>query len=139
MAASAGFGGEVKVWSCKETGDWEEHRAITPGQDTGDGGKAGDAWAVALSADEQYLAYTTHDGKIHVWDLVANKRIQTYETGSGQSGGSFGLTVDLSRDGRLTASGHQSGAVYVFNNEAGRLTYSLSGECLSKATAQISR
>lgn len=53
-------------------------------------------------------------------------KVQEYETGSAGSG-SFGMCVDLSRDGKLTASGHQSGAVYVFNNETGRLLYSLSG------------
>lgn len=63
-----------------------------------------------------------------MWDLVGRKRVQTYETGGGGGGGTFGLTVDLSRDGRLTASGHQNGGVYVFNNDTGRLVYSLSGK-----------
>lgn len=82
---------------------------------------------MALSADENYLACTTHDGKIHVWDLRSKSVVQTYETG-GSGNGSFGLSVDLSADGRLTASGHQNGSVYVFNNDAGHLKYSLSGE-----------
>ena len=148
VAVTAGFGGEIKIWTCKEaTGNWElwhEIRPDTPVQSatndssaTGnganssngnDGTKAGDAWAIALSADENYLAVTTHDGKVHVWDLVGRQRIQTYATGSGSGGGSFGLSVDLSRDGRLTASGHQSGGVYVFNNDTGRMVYSLSGK-----------
>lgn len=140
VAVTAGFGGEIKIWTCKEaTADewalWHEIRRGGGGEGTADGtdatadvGKTGDAWAIALSADENYLAVTTHDGKIHVWDLVGKRRIQTYETGSGAGGGSFGLAVDLSRDGRLTASGHQSGAVYVFNNDTGRMVYSLSGE-----------
>jgi superkiller protein 8 len=115
---TAGFGGEVKVWAAKETGDWVLWHEI-PTTSSG-----GDVWAIALSADEQYLACTTHDGKINVWDLVAKQKIQTYETGS-SGAGSFGMCVDLSRDGRLTASGHQNGAVYVFNNDAGRLVYSL--------------
>ena len=38
------------------------------------------------------------------------------------------MAVDLSMDGRLTASGHESGGVYVFNNDAGRMVYSLSGK-----------
>lgn len=83
-------------------------------------------WAVALSADEGYLACTTSDGRINVWDIEAREKIQTYETGA-RGGGSFAMAVDLSRDGRLTASGHESGAVYVFNNDAGRMVYSLSG------------
>lgn len=153
VAVTAGFGGEVKIWTCKETtGDWELWHEIRRGgeglEDVAEGGsgaaapaswngsngpvagKTGDAWAIALSADENFLAVTTHDGKIHVWDLVGRQRVQTYETGGGTGGGTFGLTVDLSRDGRLTASGHQNGGVYVFNNDTGRLVYSLSGTLL---------
>ncbi len=84
-------------------------------------------WAVALSADEGYLACTTSDGRVHVWDLAAREKVQTYETGA-RGGGSFAMAVDLSRDGRLTAVGCESGGVYVFNNDAGRMVYSLSGE-----------
>lgn len=125
LAASAGFGGEIKIWTCdKDTGDWSLHHEITPVEAKAKG--AGDVWAIALGQDEQYLACTTHDGKIHVWDLVAKNKVQTYETGSA-SGGSFGLCVDLSSNGRLTASGHHNGSVYVFNNDAGRMIYSLSG------------
>lgn len=75
------------------------------------------------------MACTTHDGKIHVWDLRSKSVVQTYETGGGGNG-SFGLSVALSADGRLTASGHQNGSVYVFNNDAGHLKYSLSGQSL---------
>lgn len=32
-----------------------------------------------------------------------------------------------SSDGRLTASGHQNGSIYVFDNATGRMPYSLSG------------
>lgn len=62
-----------------------------------------------------------------MWDVNGREKIQTYETGA-RGSGSFAMAVDLSRDGRLTASGHESGAVYVFNNDAGRMVYSLSGE-----------
>jgi superkiller protein 8 len=144
VAASVGFGGEIKIWTWKEDGKWELYHTISPaankagaaangdGQQTNGGGGAaklsGDAWAVALSADEQYLACTTADGRIHVWDVVEKKRIQTYETGGGGTAGSFALAVDLSRDGRFTASGHANGAVYVFNNDSGRLMFSLPGK-----------
>ncbi|KAL2171823.1 hypothetical protein VTG60DRAFT_1520 [Thermothelomyces hinnuleus] len=145
VAASVGFGGEIKVWTYgnpAEDGDnnnnnnnsnnrnkdnassqkeWRLHWELPPSKTDG-----GDVWAVALSADEGYLACTTSDGRIHVWDIEARERIQTYETGA-RGGGSFAMAVDLSRDGRLTASGHESGAVYVFNNDAGRMVYSLSG------------
>jgi len=127
VAVTAGFGGEIKIWTCKDTGDWELWHELGSGG-TSDSRATGDAWAIALSADENYLAVTTHDGRVHVWDLAQRQRIQTYETAGGGAGGSFGLAVDLSRDGRLTASGHQNGAVYVFNNDTGRMVYSLSGE-----------
>lgn len=141
VAASVGFGGEIKVWrsgKASSTGEknnnnnnkdeWQLEWELPPGKATG----GGDVWAVALSADEGYLACTTSDGCIHVWDIAARERIQTYETGArsggGGAGGSFAMAVDLSMDGRLTASGHESGAVYVFNNDAGRMVYSLSGK-----------
>jgi superkiller protein 8 len=37
------------------------------------------------------------------------------------------LTRPQSRDGSFTASGHENGSVYVFNNESGRLAHSLAG------------
>jgi superkiller protein 8 len=133
VAASVGFGGEIKVWSSKSedaagggggASEWKLQWELAPSKTGG-----GDVWAVALSADEGYLACTTSDGRIHVWDINGREKIQTYETGA-RGGGSFAMAVDLSRDGRLTASGHESGGVYVFNNDAGRMVYSLSGELL---------
>jgi superkiller protein 8 len=89
-----------------------------------DGNKAGEIWAIALSEDGQYLASTTYDGRINVWDLHdGRKKIREFETK-----GSFGLCIDLSRDGRFTASGHENGGLYVFNNETGRMLYSLPGK-----------
>ncbi|KAI1839829.1 hypothetical protein JX265_005113 [Neoarthrinium moseri] len=129
IAASAGFGGEVKIWklSASGSGDWELHGEL----DTSSGSaskRAGEVWAVALSEDGAFLAATSYDGRINVWGLETpeGKKIQEYETGSAGSG-SFGLCVDLSPDGKWTASGHQSGAVYVFNNATGKLQYSLPG------------
>lgn len=128
---SVGFGGDVKVWRCdRDSGDFALDFEITPAQTKSRGG--GDVWAVALTHDEKYLACTSHDGKIHVWDLEARNVIQTYETG-GAGAGSFGLCVDLSPDGKLTASGHHNGSVYVFNNDFGHLKYSLSGQWPSTA------
>ncbi|KAK3304155.1 WD40-repeat-containing domain protein [Chaetomium strumarium] len=128
VAASVGFGGEIKVWRLgpsssegEKRNEWQLEWELPPSKTNG-----GDVWAVALSADEEYLACTTSDGRIHVWEIGTREKIQTYETGA-RGGGSFAMAVDLSRDGRLTASGHESGAVYVFNNDAGRMVYSLSG------------
>lgn len=136
-AASTGFGGEIKIWKLAETGsgDWEQlgeidtSKSIVSASGISKSKSAGEVWAVALSEDGTYLAATTYDGRINVWEVNANggKKIQEYETGSGGTG-SFGLSVDLSRDGKFTASGHQSGAVYVFNNSTGKIQYSLPGK-----------
>ncbi|SLM40881.1 WD40/YVTN repeat-like-containing domain [Lasallia pustulata] len=116
-AASAGFDGEVQIWAEQPEGQWREEGKIV------DGNKAGETWAIALSADGQYLASTTHDGRINIWDTAANRqKIRSYETK-----GSFGLCIDLSLDGRFTASGHENGGVYIFNNDTGRLLHSLPG------------
>lgn len=96
-----------------------------------DSNKAGDVWAIVLSEDGQFLASTTYDGRINVWDLGVEsekgmgKKIREYETK-----GSFGICVDMSRDGKFTASGHENGSIYVFNNDTGRMLYSLPGKCL---------
>ena len=90
---------------------------------------------MALSEDGRFLAATTYDGRINVWDVSAGgpgTKIQEYETAGASAAGSFGLCVDLSLDGKYTASGHQSGAVYVFNNQTGRLQYSLPGKSWSR-------
>jgi superkiller protein 8 len=58
-----------------------------------DKAKPGDIWAVALSADGNYLASSSINGKIHVWSLNKAEgmpKIREYETK-----GSFGLCVDL--------------------------------------------
>ena len=120
IAASAGFGGEVKIWKASEAGEWVEEGRIE------DGNKAGEIWAIALSEDGQFLASTTYDGRICVWDVVGGrKKIREYETK-----GSFGMCIDMSRDGRFTASGHENGGVYIFNNDTGRMLYSLPGRLI---------
>ncbi|TQS32181.1 hypothetical protein Golomagni_07510, partial [Golovinomyces magnicellulatus] len=123
FAASAGFGGEIKIWALNgDTGEWESDGEI-PAQ----ANKAGEAWAIAMSEDGGFLASTTNDGRIIVWNVAEAEKVksQEYETGSAGSG-SFGMCVDLSRDGKYTASGHQNGAVYIFDNSTGRILYSLS-------------
>ncbi|PGH17028.1 ribosomal protein L32 [Helicocarpus griseus UAMH5409] len=118
---SVGFGGEVKVWAFVE-GMWVEEK----GKGIGETKSASEIWAVALSADGEYLAATALDGHVRVWHLQSNggevSQIRDLETK-----GSFGMCIDLSADGRLTASGHANGNVYIFLNETGRMVHSLSG------------
>ncbi|KAI9697009.1 MAG: superkiller [Candelina mexicana] len=138
--ASVGFGGEVKVWVMDSQKQWVEDGQIVGAtlseapvitlkcgapiaKVLTDGNKAGEAWAIALSQDGQYLASTTYNGRINVWDTIANReKIREYETK-----GSFGLCIHLSVDGRFTACGHENGGVYIFNNDTGRMLYSLLG------------
>lgn len=125
FAASAGFGGEIKIWALNgDSGEWE-----SDGEISSQATKAGEAWAIAMSEDGSFLASTTNDGRIIVWNVAEPEKVkaQEYETGSGGSG-SFGMCVDLSRDGKYTASGHQNGAVYIFDNSTGRILYSLSSK-----------
>lgn len=95
-AVSVGFAGEVKVWR------YENERWVGEGEvDTrrvDEDGKviekqAGEVWAVALSAEGQYLVATTYDGKLGVWDLDAQPggvKVREMSTK-----GSFGMCVDL--------------------------------------------
>jgi superkiller protein 8 len=58
-----------------------------------DQNKPGEIWAIAISADGQYLAGSSINGKVNVWSLSKGEdmpKIREYETK-----GSFGLCVDL--------------------------------------------
>ena len=56
-----------------------------------DGNKAGEVWAIVLSEDGQYLAATSFDGRINVWDNLADgAKIKEFETK-----GNFGMSIDL--------------------------------------------
>lgn len=105
---SVGFGGDVRVWRLKD-GVWEaegdvDTGATVAGGENGNGKKAGEVWAVALSVEGRYLVATTQDGRVGVWDLDATGES---ESGKGKSfgmkvremstKGSFGMCVDLVR------------------------------------------
>ncbi|CAK7207644.1 Ski complex subunit Rec14 [Sporothrix eucalyptigena] len=140
VACSAGFGGEVNVWRRSEAGDWTLDTVLRPSDLVGGGAredvasgaatkasdKTTDAWALALSKSEQYLAYTTHDGRVGVWDLQARSQLLVYSTNN-RATSSFAMAVDLSQDGKYTAAGYQSGSVNVFNNDQSKLVYTLPG------------
>lgn len=92
-AVSVGFGGEVKVWSHKGQGSDEEW--VADGE-IKDNVKTGEVWAPVLSHEGRFLAATTHDGRVNVWDLGGEdgkrNKIRTLETK-----GSFGLCCDMVR------------------------------------------
>lgn len=61
------------------------------------GDKAGEQWALAMSPDGHYLAATTHDGRVNVYDTTqiqsevkAPEKVAHFETK-----GSFGMCVDI--------------------------------------------
>lgn len=87
---------------------------------------AGEVWAIALDADGRYLATSSYDGRVAVWDLSTGPeawtKVREYETK-----GSFGLAVAMSADQKYTASGHENGSVYVFDNQLGKMAHSLVG------------
>jgi superkiller protein 8 len=107
-AVSVGFGGETNIWRYGEgmwipEGELREEIGENENEKTRKKSKVGETWAVAISDDGKFLAGTSYDGRIGVWDLLIEPRrkIREYETK-----GSFGLCVALVRDtlARLLAS-----------------------------------
>ncbi|ODQ67839.1 WD40 repeat-like protein [Nadsonia fulvescens var. elongata DSM 6958] len=80
------------------------------------------AWAIKLSLDGTFLAISTVEGNIVLWDVIEDKEKRSFQTK-----GTFGTTIDISRDDKLVASGHENGGIYIFEIETGRMTYSLPG------------
>lgn len=82
-----------------------------------------------MSAEGRYVATSSYDGKVRVWALGTGGKgeevscVREYETK-----GSYGMSVDISTDGRLVATGCENGSVYVFNNDSGRMVHSLPGK-----------
>ncbi|PWW72438.1 WD40 repeat-like protein [Tuber magnatum] len=114
FAASAGFDGTINIW------DLESLSLI---KQIAKGRSSGEVWAIALSPAGNFMAATTYNGRVCVYDVFgAGEKVREYETK-----GSFGMSVDVSADGRLVASGHENGGVYIFNNETGKIHHSLPG------------
>jgi len=92
-----------------------------------------------LNEDGRYLAATTHDGRINVYDTSTISptatKTPTTKIASYTTKGSFGMALDISPSGNMTASAHQNGTVYIFNNTTQRLTHSLTG--LIKAVRSV--
>lgn len=89
--------------------------------------KAGEHWAPALSENGQYLACTTSDGRINVYNTQTVSEGMAEKITEYQTKGFFGMSVDISPNGEMTASGHQNGSIYIFNNSTRRLAHSLAG------------
>ncbi len=101
---SVGFAGDVKVWKY-EVGEWKADGEVNVGSRK----KAGETWAVSLSDDGKFLASTTHDGRINVWDIAdtgSREKIREFETK-----GSFGMSIDMVRSRLLTSRKHQANSI----------------------------
>jgi WD40 repeat protein len=71
--------------------------------------------------DEQLLAVGGVDGSIRFWDLATRTKQETLRSRLHLRTGHGALTSALtfSRDGRLLASGHLDGRIYLWNAETG--------------------
>ncbi|KAF8533740.1 WD40-repeat-containing domain protein [Trichophaea hybrida] len=122
LAATGGFGGEIVLWDLENLKEIHRIRGQKGKTDCLRAGIEG-TWALALSPRGDRLVATTCDGKINVWDTSKPQQIlNQYLTK-----GSFGMTVDISPDGNLIASGHENGGVYIFNNVTSKIHHSLHG------------
>nr|OQO30676.1 hypothetical protein B0A51_01951 [Rachicladosporium sp. CCFEE 5018] len=121
--ATSGFEGDVKVWEVKDGGEEWTLRGTLKDD------KAGEQWALALSPDGLFLAATTHDGRVNVYEIskIVGETKNATKFVQFETKGSFGMCVDISPNGEMTASGHQNGSVYIFNNATKRLVHSLGG------------
>jgi WD40 repeat protein len=90
IAASAGFGGEVKIWEHDERNQkWVEKGRIAESD------KTGELWAIALSNDGRYLAASAYDGRVRLWDLQ-DKTDDTWALAREyETKGSFGMCVAM--------------------------------------------
>ncbi|KAG0123280.1 WD40-repeat-containing domain protein [Tuber indicum] len=114
FAASSGFDGAINIWDLETLSHIKQ---IAKGR------SSGEVWAIALSPTGSFMSATTYNGRVCVYDVFgAGEKVREYETK-----GSFGMSVDISTDGRLVASGHENGGVYIFNNETGKIHHSLPG------------
>lgn len=61
------------------------------------GEKAGEHWALALSPEGRYLAATTHDGRVNVYDTttITGEVKKAEPVVQFETKGSFGMCVDI--------------------------------------------
>ncbi|KAK9330533.1 WD40-repeat-containing domain protein [Lipomyces starkeyi] len=113
LIAAVGFDGEISVWSLQDC----SCRAVISDLKTA-------YWAARFSADGEFLAATSLEGGITVWNAASE---DFEKCGELATKGSSGLAIDYSNDGRFIASGHENGGLYIFSTETARLLHSLPG------------
>ncbi|KAK0281167.1 Ski complex subunit Rec14 [Friedmanniomyces endolithicus] len=108
-AASAGFNGELKLWRWSEYRHWS-----SAGEVVLEDKKVSEHWALALSENGQCLACTTHDGRINIYDtrIISGAGV-TLNFAQFETQSSFGMSIEISADDSMIASGHQNGGIYI--------------------------
>jgi len=90
LAASGGFGGEIKIWCYNEAdSQWRQAGII------GANNSNSELWALAMTADAKYLAASAYDGKVHIWDLEDGKDDSWQKYREYETKGSFGMCVAM--------------------------------------------
>lgn len=115
IAAAVNFDGRVHLYDLTS-----QTKIATPELDA----STEKYWAVALSAENTLLALSTIDGLVEVWETSETVAKKSTLVGSKKG---FGVSVDISSDGTLVATGHNNGGLYIFNVETERLLFSIPG------------
>jgi superkiller protein 8 len=114
--AAVSFDGRLHLFDLKDLKPKQEFPDILK--------ESTDSWAVALSSDGQFLAVTTVQGLVNLWDLTTGVKLHSLSTN--RKG--FGLSVALSSDASIVATGHDTGAIYMYSGKTGRLISSHTGQ-----------
>lgn len=75
------------------------------------------------------MALSTIEGSIEVWDLSSLNSISKINAVEGFKKG-FGLSIDISPNGKNIACGYETGALFLYNAETLRMLVSISGHSL---------
>jgi len=87
--ASAGFGGEVKIWKY----DSDKEQWVAGGTVHESTKNVGELWAVALTAEGHHLIASAYDGRVCVWDIRNNKDSEWEKLVEHETKGSFGMSI----------------------------------------------
>lgn len=109
ILAAVSFDAKLHLYDLKQLKPCEELLPIIK--------ESNDCWAVALSNDGKFLAVSTIQGLVNLWDLTTGTKLHSF--GTNRKG--FGLSVALSSDASIVATGHDTGAIYMYSSKTGRL------------------
>lgn len=84
-----------------------------------------DLWTVAISPDNKFCVFGSHDGKISMYNIEKNTIEQVLDPQNGK----FCLSIACSPDGKI-ASGSIDGIIYIFDVSTGKVTQTLEGHAM---------